>query len=114
MQRFVDWSKEFIGKAATNESKRSGPRTSLAYLEVDAANADCLGSEPVYRGDRLVGVTTSGAYGFAVRKSLAFAYLEPSAVGDGDELQIAVRGQRRRARIVSQPAWDPGNDRLRA
>jgi dimethylglycine dehydrogenase len=114
MQRFVDWSKEFIGKAATIESKRSGPRTSLAYLEVDAANADCLGSEPVYRGDRLVGVTTSGAYGFAVRKSLAFAYLEPSAVGDGDELQIAVRGQRRRARIVSQPAWDPGNDRLRA
>jgi dimethylglycine dehydrogenase len=114
MERFVDLSKDFTGKVATVESKRGGPRTRLAYLEVDATNADCLGNEPVYQDDRLVGSTTSGAYGFAVRKSLAFAYLDPPAARHGNELEIMVRGKKRPARIISQPAWDPSNDRLRA
>jgi dimethylglycine dehydrogenase len=82
-------------------------------MEVDATNAECLGNEPVFCDDRLVGITTSGAYGFAVRKSLAFAYLEPSVVRAGNQFQILVRGERCSARIVDQPAWDPANDRLR-
>ena len=44
-------------------------------------NADCLGNEPVYCERMIWSVsTTSGAYGFAVRKSLAFAFLQPAAV----------------------------------
>ena len=77
-------------------------------------NADCLGNEPVYLDERLAGVTTSGAYGFAVRKSLAFAYLDPLAARHDGEFQIMVRGQRRAARIIAQPAWDAANDRPRA
>jgi dimethylglycine dehydrogenase len=114
MQRFVDWSKDFIGKRGTLESQHQGPRTRLTYMEVDATNADCLGNEPVFHQDRLVGITTSGAYGFAVRKSLAFAYVEPSVVHGGAEFEILLRGDRRSARILEQPAWDPANDRLRA
>jgi dimethylglycine dehydrogenase len=86
----------------------------LTYLEVDATDADCLGNEPVYLNDQLVGITTSGAYGFAVRKSLAFAYLDPSAARADRGFEIMVRGKRRAARTIGQPAWDPGNDRLRA
>ena len=114
MERFVDFAKDFVGKAGTAESKRAGARTLLTYMEVDATNADCLGSEPVYLEDRLVGVTTSGAYGFAVRKSLAFAYLDPLAARTAGDFQIMVRGQRRAARIIAQPAWDHANARPRA
>ena len=32
----------------------------LVYAEVDADDTDCLGNEPVYDGDRLMGITTSG------------------------------------------------------
>jgi len=110
----VDFGKDFIGRAATLESRQRGPRTQLTYLEVDAENADCLGNEPVFSGDRVIGVTTSGAYGFAVQKSLAFAYLEPAAALGGRDFEIMVRGEKRAARILAQPAWDPGNDRLRA
>jgi dimethylglycine dehydrogenase len=83
-------------------------------MEVDATDADCLGNEPVYCNDRLVGITTGGAYGFAVRKSLAFAYLEPAFAGAGRELAITIRGEKRAARTIAQPAWDPHNERLRA
>jgi dimethylglycine dehydrogenase len=116
MERFVDFAKEFVGKTGTLESKQAGARTLLTYMEVDATNSDCLGNEPVYLDDRLVGVTTSGAYGFAVRKSLAFAYLNPLAAsaGAGGDFQIMVRGQMRAARIIAQPAWDGTNDRPRA
>jgi len=41
-------------------------------------DSDCAGDEPVYGADRLVGTATSGAFGHAVGKSLAFAYVPPS------------------------------------
>jgi dimethylglycine dehydrogenase len=114
MERFVRLDKEFVGRVATLGSKQQGPRILLAYMEVDATDNDCRGNEPVYSGDRLVGLTTGGAYGFAVRKSLTFAYLEPAMVETGAEFEIELLGQRRRARIIPQPAYDPENARPRA
>jgi dimethylglycine dehydrogenase len=114
MERFVDLGKDFIGKAGTLESKRSGPRTLLTYMEVDATDADCLGNEPVLCEGRLVGLTTSGAYGFAVRKSLAFAYMDPVIARAGREFEIMVRGEKRVARVIAQAAWDPNNERQRS
>jgi dimethylglycine dehydrogenase len=44
---------------------------------VDAKDADAHGNEPVYYNNERVGLTTSGGYGFRVKKSLAFAYVKP-------------------------------------
>jgi dimethylglycine dehydrogenase len=114
MERFVHFEKEFVGKAATLRSKQQGARIKLVYLAVEAADSDCLGNEPVYAGDRLVGITTGGAYGHAVGQSLAFAYVEPALAREGQEFEILMQGERRKARIIPQPAWDPKNERLRA
>jgi dimethylglycine dehydrogenase len=114
MERFVNLDKEFIGKAATQRSKQQGARIKLVYMTVDAENSDCFGNEPIYQGDRLVGITTGGAYGHAIGKSLTFAYVEPKLAQDGQAFEIMMQGERRRARIVAQPAWDPRNERLRA
>jgi dimethylglycine dehydrogenase len=114
MERFIDFGKDFIGKAGTLDSKRNGPRTLLTYMEVDATDADCLGNEPVFCEGRLAGVTTSGAYGFAVRKSLAFAYMDPVIARAGSDFEIMIRGEKRAARVIAQSAWDPANDRPRS
>ena len=113
MERFVRFDKAFVGRAATLASKQQGPRILLAYLEVDAGDSDCRGNEPVYRDGRLVGVTTGGAYGFTVGKSLTFAYLEPRLVTEGAEFDIDILGESRKARIIAQPAYDPTNARLK-
>jgi dimethylglycine dehydrogenase len=113
MERFVRLDKEFVGRMATLGSKQQGPRILLTYMEVDATDNDCRGNEPIYSGDRLVGLTTGGAYGFAVEKSLTFAYLEPALVEVGTEFEIEMLGERRRARIIPQPAYDPENARLK-
>jgi dimethylglycine dehydrogenase len=114
MERFVNLDKDFIGKAATLRSKQEGARIKLVYMTVDAANSDCYGNEPIYQGDRLVGITTGGAYGHAIQQSLTFAYVDPKLAQDGQSFEIMMQGERRKAQIVPQPAWDPKNERLRA
>jgi len=115
LERFVELGKgEFIGRDALLRRKESGLTTRLVYLEVDASDNDPRGNEPVYDGSRLVGVTTSGAYGFSVGKSLAFAYVEPTLADPDTRLEVELLGERREARVLSEPAHDPTNVRLRA
>ena len=49
-------------------------------------DADARGNEPVYHNNKIVGVVTSGAYGFRVNKSLAFAYVQSELAKDETEL----------------------------
>ncbi len=103
----------FLGREALCRAERAGPRWRLAYLAVDAADADPLGNEPVYAGDRLVGITTSGAFGYTVGRSLAFAYVEPPAAAPGTRLAVQILGDRRPAVVLAAPAYDPDHARLR-
>ncbi len=114
MERFVRWDKEFTGKAATLASKQQGPRISLVYMEVDATDADCAGNEPIMQNGKIVGLTTGGAYGHAVEKSLTFAYVDPKKADMGAPFEIEIFAEPKAARIVAQPAYDPDNERPRA
>ena len=115
MERFIRTDKEdFIGRDASLRRKQAGERMKLVYLEVEATDADCLGNEPVYAGDRIVGLTTSGGYGHATQKSLAFAYVDPSKMEPGTELEVLMFTERRKARVLPDVVWDAKNERLRA
>ena len=48
-------------------------------------------NDPVLDGDRIIGVTTSGGYGHATQKSLAFAYVEPAYATVGTEFNIEIK-----------------------
>jgi dimethylglycine dehydrogenase len=112
MSRFVNFNKEdFVGKAAT---LAQAPRPfKIVYTEIAATDTDARGGEPVLDQDRCVGVTTSGAYGHRVKKSLAFACVEPQSATPGSVFDVLVQGERRRATVLAQAAYDPGNLRMR-
>jgi len=114
MERFVDFSKDFIGKPRMLRDKQDGPPTRLVYLSVAAIDNDCYGNEPVYQGDRIVGLTTGGAYGHAVKQSLAFAYVEPALAQSGTQFEILMMDKRCPAIVLPRAAWDPDNSRLKA
>jgi dimethylglycine dehydrogenase len=114
MERFVDFSKDFTGKSGTLRDKQDGSASKLVYLSVVASEHDCYGNEPVYHGDRIVGLTTGGAYGHAVNQSLAFAYVEPALAHPGTQFEILMMGQRCPATVLPRAAWDPDNGRLKA
>jgi len=114
MERFIRLDKpDFIGRDASLKLKQRGPRMQLVYLDVEATDSDCMGNEPVYAGDRVIGVTTSGAYGHTVGRSLAFAYVPPDMALPGTEFDILIFTERRKATVLADAVWDAANERLR-
>lgn len=118
MQRFVDLSRDFIGadNLREREANKAERKLNLAYLVFDDdLPAECFGNEAVYEGDELVGLTTGGAFGHRVGKSLAFAYLyQPELVEQGREFTVLTSLGERRAHVAVDAVYDSGNERLRA
>ena len=112
MERFFGAGKEdFTGKAAT---LAQAPRPyKIVYVEVDASDTDARGGEPVLASGRSIGVTTSGAYGHRVQKSLAFACVDPAYAAPGSVFGILLQGEERRATVLAAPAFDADNARMR-
>ena len=112
MARFFASSKgDFVGKAATLSQPPRPLR--IVYAEVEAADADARGGEPVLIGERCIGVTTSGSYGHRVGKSLAFACVEAEFAAPGSVFEVLIQDERRRATVLEHPAFDPQNLRMR-
>jgi dimethylglycine dehydrogenase len=113
MERFFGAGKQdFTGKAAT---LAQAPRPfKIVYVAVDASDTDARGGEPVLAGGRSIGVTTSGAYGHRVQKSLAFACVDPAYAAPGSVFNILLQGEERRASVLPAAAFDADNARMRA
>lgn len=62
---------------------------------------------------KVVGSTSSVAYGHSVGSTLAFAYLDPIAAYPDSKLEVLVHGEPRDARLLTEPAYDPENQRPR-
>jgi dimethylglycine dehydrogenase len=114
MLRFARKSGGYIGADVIERKKNEGVPIHLVYCEVGADDADPMGNEPVLNGDEIVGVTTSGAYGHTVQKSLAFAYVNSGYESPGTTFDVRILGQRRQATVLSHAVWDPVNARLTA
>ena len=101
MERFVNFNKGgFTGREALLERQKEQLKWNIAYVEVDAIDADVRGGEPAYDGDKVIGVTTSGAYGHAVKKSLAFVFVPPEYNTPGTTFDIEILSQRCRAKVL--------------
>jgi 4-methylaminobutanoate oxidase (formaldehyde-forming) len=75
--------------------------------------AVCLGNEPVRIDGTIAGRVTSGGYGYAVGRSIAYAYLPPDRAAIGTRGDIDVFGTWVGAEVVREPLWDPTNARIR-
>jgi len=115
MNRFFNLKKKnnFIGAQVLKNKLQSGVDIKIVYLEVDVDNADARGNEPVYHNNKVVGVVTSGGYGFRTKKSLAFAYVK-SDLSEVSELEIEIQGKKRKAKILHKVVYDPENKKLTA
>jgi dimethylglycine dehydrogenase len=108
---FVKMDKaDFIGRDQTQASLDTPLPWVCVYLEVAAEGADCVGSETVYMNGERVGQISSGGYGHTVQKSLARAFVHPRASTPGTELDVHVLAVMRKARILSEPVYDPNNE----
>src|SRR4029077_19782360 len=71
---------EFIGRDALVKARETQPASRLACLVLDDEHSVALGSEPVRIGGEVSGRITSGGFGYAVGRSIAYAYVPAPAV----------------------------------
>jgi glycine cleavage system aminomethyltransferase T/glycine/D-amino acid oxidase-like deaminating enzyme len=110
----VDLDKgDFIGRDALVAAKAAGPGKRLRCLVLDDPRSVCLGNEPVRIDGEVAGRVTSGGYGFAVEKSIAYAYLPP-AVAIGSRGDVDVFGDWIGFEVAREPLWDPAGARIRS
>jgi dimethylglycine dehydrogenase len=115
MERFVTFDKgDFVGREALLQRHKEQLAWNIAYVEVDAGDADVYGGEPVYDGDKVIGVTSSGSYSHTVDKSLAFVFVPPEYADPGTTFEIEILSQRCQAKVLAEAVYDPENYRLRS
>ncbi|KAI1737374.1 Dimethylglycine oxidase [Xylaria scruposa] len=104
--------KSFVGKTALfGRSKKTVSRR-LRCLTIDDKRSVVLGKEPVFVNGQAQGYVTSAAFGFTIGQPIAYAWL-PSAVNEGDAVEIEYFGQRIKATVTPEPLFDPQMSRLR-
>jgi len=112
LDRWIAWDKgDFIGRASAMAA--AAPTRELVMLEVDAVDADAGGFEPVWVGESLVGMTSSGGYGHRMGKSYAMAFVECDQTEIGNEVFVHIVGERRDARVIEFSPYDPSGQRMR-
>ncbi len=115
LERLVKMDKEFLNKQAYAEVMNITPREQLSLFEVEVVmGADASGGEPIFMQDGTpVGRVTSGAYGYWVKKSLAFGFVKQDTAKPGDIVEIFILGKPHKAKLLEKPLFDPKGERLR-
>ena len=116
MDRYVRLDHDFVGRAALEAS--GPPRHLLSYFEVEPdadEPADVIGDEPIWHENRVVGWVTSGGYAHWSGMSLALGYVDAvvAAAGGDAPFEIEIIGNRRPARLLQGPVFDPLGERMR-
>lgn len=117
LDRFVklDKPQDFPGKAALQNERQQGSTKRFVTLIVDAGDADAPYMSTLWHDGKIVGETTSGAWGYRVNASVALGIIRADLAAPGTEIEVEIYGERCRAVVQEdQPLWDPANERLRA
>jgi dimethylglycine dehydrogenase len=117
LERFVklDKPQDFIGKAALQAELQRGVKKRFVTLVVEAKDCDAPYMSTLWYEGKVVGETTSGAWGYRVRKSIALGMLRADLAVPGTEIEVEIYGERCRAVVQKdEPLWDPANARIRA
>jgi len=111
LDRFVDLSKTFQGKAAM---EATGIRSKCVTLLIDGpADADPWGREALYQGETKVGRLTSGGYSVAFGKSIGMGYVRPDLAAAGTRLKVRMFRELWDAEVVEDSPYDPANATIR-
>ncbi len=115
MNRFIQWSKtsDFIGRAAAEADRAKGAARQLVAFEVQAADADAQGYEPIWLDGTVQGFVTSGGYSHHAGKSIALGLIPREMARNGRAAQIEILGQMRDAALITTPLFDADGSRMR-
>ena len=111
LDRFVDLSKDFQGKAAM---LATGIRSKCCTLLIDGPDdIDPWGKEALLLDGVKVGRLTSGGYSVAFGKQIGMGYVRPDLAEVGTRLKVKMDRKEWDAVVVEDSPFDPSNARIR-
>ncbi|MCP5075115.1 MAG: FAD-dependent oxidoreductase, partial [Rhodobacteraceae bacterium] len=113
LARFVDLSKEFIGKDALLEMQKSAPRRCFVTMTLECTHAPAHGGASMVQNGKVVGTVTSADWGHRCGKNIAMAFVDADCAGVGTDLQVEVIGEPIVAKVVDPCLYDPDNQLVR-
>lgn len=119
LDTFIDWSKDFIGRAAAEAEKADGPARKLVTLTIDAPEIDSEGidvsnDEAILKDGEAIGYVSSGGYAHHVQKSMAMGYVPAALARGGEQVSVEILGELFPAEVQAAPVYDPNGGRMRA
>ena len=112
MDAFINWKKEFVGKAATQKVRNEGAARRLVTLVIDT-EIDVTLDEAVLHDGAAVGYVTSGGYAHRVGKSMAMAYVDAAHAAAGSRLKVEILGEMHDAEVQGAPLYDANGANMR-
>jgi dimethylglycine dehydrogenase len=111
LNRFIDLSKEFKGKAAMEET---GVRAACVTVLIDGPDdTDPWGKEALVLNGEKIGRLTSGGYSVAFGRQIGIGYVRPDLAKAGQKLQVRMLRQLWEAEVVEESPYDPKNETIR-
>ncbi|MDJ0995666.1 MAG: FAD-dependent oxidoreductase [Dinoroseobacter sp.] len=115
LDRFISFAKnsDFIGRATTEAERATPPARKLCAFEVDATDADVVAYEPIWIDGAVAGFCTSGGYAHHAAKSIALGFVPRNEIAPDMTAEIEILGERRAARLLTDPVFDADGARMR-
>jgi dimethylglycine dehydrogenase len=114
MDVFINWKKDFVGKAAAEAERTSAPDQKLVTMVIDVDGIDVSNAVAILVDGSAVGDVSSGGYGHHVKKSIAMGYVRADHAAAGTQVQVEILGQMYDAEIQGAPLYDANGANMRA
>jgi aminomethyltransferase len=106
LDRFCKMDKpEFVGREALEKAKGSPLMRMLVGLEMIDRGIARDGYRILNNENQEIGYVTSGSYAPFLKKNIALAYVPPEFSAVGTELQVEIRNQGVKAKVVPTPFY---------
>lgn len=101
------------GEAALAE-RECGPSRRLVTSIVNTPEQDVVGNEAIMQGTKCIGHVTSGGYAHHMGCSMAMGYVLHECSSADAALAVEINGNEYRARVVTEPVYDPSGSTMRS
>jgi aminomethyltransferase len=106
LDRFCKMEKlDFLGKTALEQARRNGVKRTLSGLEMIERGIARDGYKVRDDAGREIGYCTSGSYAPFLKKNVALAYLPPEHAQIDATVNVAIRNQTAKAKVVPTPFY---------
>ena len=110
---------DFIGREALETQKQTGLNRRLVHFLMDHPDSTLLHDEPIFRNGELAGMTTSGAFGYTLGRSVGMGYIRMPEDADkawfeDASYKIELGGSQFTAKASIRPFFDPAHERVKS